>query len=461
MGVVGFKLADIGEGIAEVEVLEWFVKPGDTVAQFDNLVQVQSDKATVEISSRYDGVVKELKYDVGQLAHVGTVLIDIEVEGEVDEPSTPKTATEPAKMKAPEPVLPPTPAPTPALPPTPVHTAPTPVVTHDADHGGRVLTTPSVRRLAKEHGIALSEVSGTGPSGRVLKGDLLGLIKAKSEGGKQERASAEATAQAAPALASATTGTVEPTPLPAFVTLREDETKAIGGIERLMVKSMNASLSIPHFMYGDEVCMDAVHALKQEMAPVAAAHGIKLSYLPILIKAASLALQRFPVLNSTVSEDETSITYLAQHNISLAMDTPRGLLVPNIKSVQDRSIMEIAAELNRLQAAGAANALGAEDLTGGTFSLSNIGSIGGTHFKPVIMSPQVAIGAVGRIQTLPRFNDEKAAADGSDMSVSAVRLMNVSWAADHRVVDGATMALFANTWKGFLEQPQTMLAMLR
>lgn len=196
--------------------------------------------------------------------------------------------------------------------------------------------------------------------------------------------------------------------------------------------------------------MDALHAMREQLKPVALSRGIKLSYMPFLIKAASLALKNYPTLNASVGEDSTHVTYHAAHNISVAMDTPTGLLVPNIKNVEQKSILEVAEELNRLQQLATAGKLAISDLSGGTFSISNIGSIGGTYMSPVILVPQVAIGAVGKIQALPRF-----AADGS---VAPVRIMCVSWSGDHRVIDGATMARFSNTWKAYLETPMSMLA---
>jgi 2-oxoisovalerate dehydrogenase E2 component (dihydrolipoyl transacylase) len=216
---------------------------------------------------------------------------------------------------------------------------------------------------------------------------------------------------------------------------------------------MKASLAIPHFNYGDTVTMDALVALRQQLKPAAAARGVKLTYLPLMLKAASMALHEYPMLNATVAEDETSVTYLASHNLSVAMDSPAGLIVPNVKNCQDLSVMEIAAELARLQQLAAAGKLGMDDLTGGTFALSNIGAIGGTHMGPVIMLPQVAIGAVGKIEVLPRFNDK--------MEVFPSSVMTVTWAGDHRVIDGATMARFSNKWKGYLENPSAMLVDMR
>merc|ERR1719443_157524 len=186
---------------------------------------------------------------------------------------------------------------------------------------------------------------------------------------------------------------------------------------------------------------------------MAAEFGIKLSYMPFIIKAVSLALNDHPILNASMSEDETELIYHEDHNIGVATDTPHGLLVPNIKAVQNLSVLEIAAELNRLHQAGLQNKLTPKDIKGGTFSLSNIGSIGGTYAKPVIMPPQVAIGAIGRIQKLPRFDHHD--------NVVAAHIMNVSWSADHRIIDGATMARFSNQMKTYVENPTSMILDLR
>jgi 2-oxoisovalerate dehydrogenase E2 component (dihydrolipoyl transacylase) len=223
----------------------------------------------------------------------------------------------------------------------------------------------------------------------------------------------------------------------------------------MMVRSMNESLKIPHFTFTEEVIMDALAELRGPLNAHGASYGVKVSYLPLVLKALSLSLEDFPVLNSSVSKDETSLTYHGDHNIGVAMDTPRGLLVPSIKQVQHKSVFEIAAELKELQTIGAAGKLGEAHLTGGTITVSNMGSIGGTVLSPVITSPQTAIVALGRIQTLPRFKN------GSEEEVAATKVMQVSWAGDHRVIDGATMAKFVNTWKRYLENPSMMLAQMK
>jgi 2-oxoisovalerate dehydrogenase E2 component (dihydrolipoyl transacylase) len=239
-------------------------------------------------------------------------------------------------------------------------------------------------------------------------------------------------------------------------------TEKIRGLQRAMVKSMTASALIPQLGLGEEVSMDALWALRQELKPIVEEGGVRLTYLPFFIKAVSLALADFPLLNASVDDACENITYHDTHNISVAMDTSHGLVVPNVKHVEQLSIVGIARELARLakEAGQSPPRFSQEDLSGGTFALSNIGSIGGTYTSPVVMPPQVAIGALGRIRTavVPRPD-----ADGSFDAVGfdVGRVLHVSWSADHRVVDGATMANFSNAWKRYVETPSLMLMHLK
>ncbi|XP_053356423.1 lipoamide acyltransferase component of branched-chain alpha-keto acid dehydrogenase complex, mitochondrial-like isoform X1 [Clarias gariepinus] len=423
--VVQFKLSDIGEGIMEVTVKEWYVKEGDKVSQFDSICEVQSDKASVTITSRYDGIIRKLHYDVDSIAFVGLPLVDIETDKqqdgshEEDVVETPAVSSEHA---------------------------------HQEIKGHKTLATPAVRRLAIENNVKLSEVVGTGIDGRILKEDILNFL-AKQTGAILPYDDVKVpTVPAAPAKAE------KPAPshthtIPRPVFTGKDRTEPLNGFQKAMVKTMTAALKIPHFGYCDEVDLTELVRLRSELKGLAESRGVKLSYMPFFIKAASLGLLQFPVLNASVDESCQNITYKASHNIGLAMDTPQGLLVPNVKGVQALSVFEIAAELNRLQALGSGGQLGTADLTGGTFTLSNIGSIGGTYAKPVLLPPEVAIGALGKIQILPSFD-----ADGN---LVKAHVMSVSWSADHRIIDGATMSRFSNLWRSYLERPSSMLLDLK
>ncbi|KJE88780.1 dihydrolipoyl transacylase [Capsaspora owczarzaki ATCC 30864] len=444
-GIVPFNLADIGEGIAEAEVLQWFVNVGDKVVQFDKICEVQSDKATVEITSRYEGTVAKLYYKVHDMAKVGSVLVDIDVAGAAGAGSAAPSAT-PAAAAASA-----TSASSASSSAAAAAAAPA-----AAASDALSLATPAVRRLIKEHNLSLKQIVGTGRDGRVLKEDVLNFV---ANGGRSAAPAAAApVVAAAPAstasAAASTATTATPAAAPVSVApVRGDRVEPIRGFKRTMIKSMNAANLIPHFNYCDEIVMNRLISFRTDLKPLAESRGVKLTYMPIMIKAASLALLRYPILNSSLNADATEITYKGSHNIGVAMDTPGGLVVPNIKNVQDKSIFEVAAELNRLQQAGSKGQLRAEDLTGGTFTLSNIGTVGGTYMKPIIVVPEVAIGAIGKIQKLPRFNE--------DDSVYAAHIMQVSWSADHRVIDGVTMASFSNLWKSYIENPQSMVVDLK
>jgi len=446
--VIDFNLADIGEGIAECEVLQWFVAPGDTVNQFDKICEVQSDKANVEITSRYDGVVKELKYKIGDLAKVGAPLISIQLAGPA------AGATEPASVP-----IPPKPAAA-AAPSAPAPAAAPSDLGADAALHARnekVLTSPAVRRIAREEKVDLSLVRGTGPAGRILKEDVLAYIK----GGRVATAPKPSSTIPAPPTPSAdaiaaaqTSGAAPAAAKPKVIQTMpeysvEDKEVPISGLNRVMVQTMTAANQVPHLGYADEICLDSLVTVRAALNKQAEKYGVKLSYMPFIIKACSLALKHYPQLNAHTNADCSSLTHRAHHNIGLAMDTPRGLLVPNIKDVANKSLLEIGREMARLAALGREGKLGREDLQGGTFTLSNVGTIGGTYLNPILVVPEVVIGAIGKIQTLPRFDEA--------MNVKPTKIITFSWSADHRVVDGATIARFSNQMKYYLENPEIML----
>ena len=425
------------------------------MAQFDRVCEVQSDKATVEITSRFDGIVDSLNGQVGDMVSVGSPLLHIAVEG-VDGVggSTPTSA--PSEQQSSEPA----PLPTPKLhnineqedrlhiPQVASAFSEFPEYGTGDDEiskaagkrhsSAKVLATPAVRKLGMEHNIDLSSIVGTGPKGRVLKADILKIIKAK-----------EGPSVHVPSVGRDVEQVQQNISASQLATAGEDSIVPIRGYNRLMVKSMTESLQVPQMCYSDEVNMNALKVCREELKPLAATQGVKLSYLPFLIKAVSLAITEYPLLNSSINVDDFTLTYHASRNVGVAMDSPRGLVVPVIKNVQSLSILDIARELTRLQEAAKEGNLSEDDITGVTFSLSNIGAIGGTYMSPIVAPPQVAIGAVGKIQRLPRFV-------GDSDEVEGAYIMQISWGGDHRVVDGATMARFSNQWKAYLESPMTM-----
>ncbi|KAG5986026.1 hypothetical protein E4U43_005727 [Claviceps pusilla] len=485
-------LADIGEGIVECEVIQWFVEPGARVEEFSPLCEVQSDKASVEITSRFTGTVKKLYYDAGEMARVGRPFVDIDIEGD-------------AESAAPPPPPPPPPPPAAAAAPlgpsqqqqksaltpsssssstlaesqsgtTNSSSAPAPA----AKPKGKMasLATPAVRHLSKELDVDINDIDGSGRDGRVLKEDIYRFVKGREEG--QSLGSAIPIPAAAFTASSSSSSSPPPPPPPPGV---QTETKTpLTPTQQMMFKSMTRSLSIPHFLYTDEINFTELVALRNRLNKVllsqasttaAAATTMqdnqhqqltKLSYLPFIIKAVSMALHQFPILNARVetpaAADNTTtnkphLIMRSQHNIGIAMDTPQGLLVPVIKDVSSRNILSIATELLRLQHLAHTSGLTPEDLRGGTITVSNIGNIGGTYLSPVIVDREVSILGIGRMRTVPAFDEHDP-----DRIVKR-HVVNFSWSADHRVVDGATMARAAEVVRRVVEEPDMMIMHLR
>lgn len=415
---VSFNLSDIGEGIREVTVKEWFVKEGDVVEQFDNLCEVQSDKASVTITSRYDGKIVKLHKMVDEIALVGKPLLDFDVvdeEGEDSSSSSGESSSDEESVQA-----------------AAVRAA-TAATASSVIASGKVLATPAVRRIAMENKVDLRKVKASGRNGRVLKGDVLEFLNIIPQGTVKPHPTLLQGKPAAAAPCSKSLETVVP----------------LKGVAKAMYKSMSESLKIPHFAYSDEIDISKLVKVREALKTEALARGVKLTYMPFFVKAASNALKEFPIVNSSFDEPNESVIYKSYHNISIAMHTPQGLVVPNVKNVDSKSILQIAADLNALQERGAKGALTPDDFANGTFSLSNIGIIGGTYTHPCIMAPQVAIGAIGKTKLLPRFD--------SSGNVIPAHIINVSWSADHRIIDGVTMASFSNSWKRLLENPNLFL----
>ncbi len=400
-----FILPDIGEGIVECEVLEWKVKEGDMISEDQVIADVSTDKAVVEIPSMYSGRITKLYYADGDIAKVHSPLFAIDTDEEVLDssesvPENPEV-NETAELK--------------------LELVRQPSQDTRENQSSKVLTTPAVRKLAREYELDLSMISGTGKNGRVLKEDVHLYLKTLEQASAQQ-----------------------------ITAPNKDRTEAIVGVRKIMAKHMSESVStIPHFTFVDEVDVTELIQLRATLKSTYA-DQVKITLMPLLIKSLSLSLSQFPIMNSRVDNEFTELTYLCSHNIGMAVDGKNGLLVPNVKDVQKRSILEIAAEVSRLTDAARSGIINIAELRGGTITISNIGAIGGISASPIINSPEVAIVALGKIQDLPRFN--------SDNQIISRKIMSVSWSGDHRVIDGATIARFNNCWKAYLENPNTMLA---
>ncbi|MGI2149339.1 dihydrolipoyllysine-residue acetyltransferase [Shewanella baltica] len=418
-----FLLPDIGEGIVECELVEWLVSEGDWVEEDQPIADVMTDKALVQIPAIKAGKIAKLHYRKGQLAKVHAPLFAIEVEQVTSAPAATNTDTV-------------------------ANAAPTAqAVSAEPARQGKSLASPAVRRMARSLDIDLSQVPGTGKHGRVYKEDITRF----QQGASNVSTPSTTQVKEAPAQATQASQTQVPT---STVTQRADTVEPIRGVKAVMARMMVESVSsIPHFTYCEEFDLTNLVALRESMKVKYSSDEVKLTMMPFFMKSMSLALSQFPVMNSQVNADCTELTYKARHNIGMAVDSKVGLLVPNIKDVQDKSILEVAAEITRLTQAARSGRVAPADLKDGTISISNIGALGGTVATPIINKPEVAIVALGKLQTLPRFN-----AKGE---VEARQIMQVSWSGDHRVIDGGTIARFCNLWKQYLEQPQEMLLAMR
>ena len=427
-------------GIRECEIIQWFVEPEARVEEWDKLCEVQSDKASVEITSRFAGVIKRLHYEAGEMAKVGKPLVDIDIQGEIKQEDlaalTEPGAGEESHVQANETVAPP------SMDTIPVSNDISSLEKVSPSKGKHAsLATPAVRHLTKELEVNIVEVNGTGRHGRVLKEDVYQFAKQRDT-------------------ASASYGQLSPAPS-ADNGPQTETIYPLSNTQHQMFKTMTKSLTIPHFLYADEIDFSRLGELRARLNRGLAKSPVneisKLSFLPFIIKAVSISLHRYPALNARVDFDSKSskpvLIMRNQHNIGVAMDTPSGLLVPVIKNVSSLNVISVAEELSRLQKLALSGKLTSQDLSGGTITISNIGSIGGTYVSPVIVEKEVAILGIGKTRSIPAFDEAG--------QVVEKHVCNFSWSADHRVIDGATMARAAEVVREFVEDPDSMVIHLR
>ncbi|PZL71876.1 dihydrolipoamide acetyltransferase [Enterococcus plantarum] len=432
-GVFQFKLPDIGEGIAEGEIVKWFVKSGDTINEDDTLLEVQNDKSVEEIPSPVTGTVKNIVVPEGTVANVGDVLIEIDAPGHNSASSSAAPATS-------------APAQTEQAAPAPA--ASTGVVAA-ADPNKRVLAMPSVRQFAREKDVDITQVAPTGKGGRVTKADIESFIS----GGGQVATPAQAEQTAAAPQTTTTTETAAPkAPAKSFVSdLGEAETREkMTPTRKAIAKAMvNSKHTAPHVTLHDEVEVSKLWDHRKKFKDVAAANGTKLTFLPYVVKALTATVQKFPILNASIDDAAQEIVYKNYYNIGIATDTDHGLYVPNVKNANTKSMFAIADEINEKAALAIEGKLTGADMRDGSITISNIGSVGGGWFTPVINYPEVAILGVGTIATQPVVN-----ADGE---IVVGRVMKLSMSFDHRIVDGATAQKAMNNIKRLLADPELLL----
>jgi pyruvate dehydrogenase E2 component (dihydrolipoamide acetyltransferase) len=541
MPVEEFKLPDVGEGVAEGELVQWLVEPGDTVTEDQPVAEVETDKALVEVPSPYDGTVKELFAEEGEMVPVGTVIISFEVgdgdavaeevADETAEATADETAAEPAPERA-----------------EPGAAEPEAQAAQPADERvetpeGRVFAAPSVRQLARELGVDIASVDGTGPSGRITESDVREAAERTVEpapGAADDGATGAATdtTDAGPAVGDAEADAAEPTAVEAgaapvesasrertlaapatrqlaqeegvdlnavpasetrdgeaFVTpedVREyaaaqraaqeadaaaaeagaepagEATAETGdlsgervpyrGVRRTIGEAMERSkYTAPHVTHHDVVEVTNLVELREEVKELAAERDVKLTYMPFVMKAVVAALKEFPFMNAVLDEDSEEIVLRDDYHVGVATATDAGLMVPVVENVDEKSIFQVAREMNEKVGKARDRSIAREELQGSTFSVTNVGAIGGEYATPILNYPETGILALGAIRDRPWVVERETDDGGTEKAVVPRKTVTLSLTIDHRIVDGAVAAEFTNKVKEYLANPKLLL----
>ena len=499
-----FKLPDVGEGLAEAEIVRWLVEEGDTVSEDQPVAEVETDKAVVEVPAPVNGTVREILAEAGEMVPVGTVIISFNVEGEAGAETAEETATSDEGVD-------PEPQPEPESESEPDTT------------GDRTFAAPSTRRLARELGVDLGSVDGSGPGGRITEGDVRAAAESTGddadesdsgsdegvesatrridEGGKADETETAPETQAADrdrTLAAPATRKladregidldfvptdrtkdgepfVTPAEIEAYAEAQkqaqtadaeavsaegdaadvgasaagEDERIPYRGVRRTIGERMEQSkYTAPHVTHHDEVDVTELVETRGRLKGPAEDRGSKLTYMPFVIKAVVTGLQEYPILNSQLDEENEEIVLRGEYNIGIATATDAGLMVPVLKDADRKGMLELADEMAELVGKARDRSIAAEEMQGGTFSITNFGAIGGEYATPIINYPQTAILGLGAIKDKPRVIDGE---------VLPRKVMTISLTIDHRVIDGAEAARFTNTVMEYLESPELLL----
>ena len=459
------KLPSLGEGVTSGDVLEILVKEGETVKQGTGLMELETDKATVTVPCPTSGKIVSIAVKAHETVTVGMVIATIESSSASAAPAAappkPAAAPEPPKPAAPAPTpapapaaAAPKPAPSPAAPPAPA-TKPAPVVERQAtpaaaapaaaavaDDGGDIAAGPAIRRLAREVGIELSQVVGTGEGGRITRDDVMRSVR---ESGAQRAATGNqlVTTNGAKNVAHG----ADPQGQNEYGPVRIER---MSKIRKTIAAQMHKSWSnVPRVTNFDDADVTDLELFRSSSKDDYAAQGIKLTTMPFLIKAVATALRHHPAVNAELDLENEQVIYKDYVNIGIAIDTDRGLVVPNIRNADQLSIPDIAKALADLASRIRGGEFGVNELRGGTFTISNLGAIGGTYSTPIVNVPEVAILLVGRTRKLPVVME--------DDSIKPRLMMPLSLSYDHRLVDGGTAARFLNELIAYLEAPSRLL----
>ena len=420
-----FELPEIGEGVVEGEIVQWLANVGEFVDVDQPLCEVMTDKANVEISSPKAGVVKAFHGEPGDIVAVHSPLVDIDTAAKAGDakPAAPKAEPKKAAPPAPAPEKKAAPAPAPEKMAAPAK-APAAAAPKTS---GKTLATPAVRSYARESGIDINAVAGSGKDGRVSKAD----IDAHLTGGAVAPAALEFSAVDTPGYPRA-----------------DEKVKIIGLRRKIAEKMVESYQTIPHFTYVEELDATRLVGLRGALKGAAKDKGISLSYLPFIMKALVRVFKEFPTVNANMDEEAFALNVRGEVNIGIATDTPQGLYVPVIKNVESKGILQLAHEVVDITERTRNGTASLDDFRGGTFTITSVGNIGGRFATPIINHPQVAILGVNQIHDRPMVVDGE---------IVARKMMYLSPSFDHRVIDGAVAARFVAALKAILETPEVLL----
>lgn len=427
MSTIEVKVPDIGD-FKEVEVIELMVKVGDTIKVDQSLITVESDKASMEIPSSHAGVVKEVRVKVGDKVAEGSLLVIVEASGDaaaVPAVAPVQPAVAPATPAAPVAAAP-APASAPVVAPAPAVTAAAPVATAAA---GKAHASPSIRKFARELGVDLTRVAGSGPKGRITQEDVQNFVKGIMAG------STAVAAVSAPAKNGSGVGLdVLPWPSLDFSKFGATTISPLSRIKKLSGPNLHRNwVMIPHVTQFDEADITGLEDFRKSSNEAMAKSGVKLTMLAFVIKASVAALKKFPAFNSSLDATGENLILKQYYNIGFAADTPNGLVVPVVKNADQKTLSQIALEMGELSAQAREGKLKPADMQGATFTISSLGGIGGTAFTPIINAPEVAILGLSKSSIKPVW-------DGKAFQPRLMLPLSLSY--DHRVIDGAMAAKF-------------------
>ncbi|MFJ7683845.1 dihydrolipoamide acetyltransferase family protein [Peribacillus butanolivorans] len=425
--MVEFKLPDVGEGMHEGEIIKWLIKEGESVTQDQPIVEVQTDKVNAELTAPATGVVKKILFTEGDIVEVGTTIFTIQEENDISVPETFVIEKDPPVMQLAD-----------------VKVNSEDITSKPHLEAARVLATPYVRQMAREMKVDIQQVKGSGPAGRIIESDLQQFIENNQFKQVNDNNNENNILQNAAPIETVQEKVMEK---------GLEERILLKGIRKKIAEHMVKSVStIPHVTHVDELEMDRLKELKDQLKTYSDNKDIKLTFLPFFVKAIVIALKEFKTLNASIDEKTNEMVLKNYYHIGIATNTNDGLIVPVIKNADQKTIFQLADEIRQMAIQAREGKLSLEQITGSTFTISNVGPIGGLHATPIINYPEAAILALHKMEPRMVVRDLEG----------VIRLMmNMSLSFDHRLIDGVTAVRFTNRIKELLENPILLVVEMR